>query len=96
MLEFQWSEISALHLKRGEEEKLEKRARFMENAEKIQTAVETASALINGGREAGAQEQLDQAARLLESAGPGDERMEALLSRDVYKRQRPGGGRCGF
>ena len=81
MLEFQWSEISALHLKRGEEEKLEKRARFMENAEKIQTAVETASALINGGREAGAQEQLDQAARLLESAGTGDERMEALLSR---------------
>ncbi len=80
MLTFQLSEISALKPKRGEEEKLEKRARFYENAEKIRASVEEAYRLTYGGdsRVLGAQEQLDMAHRALESVARVDERIDAL------------------
>jgi len=83
MLEFQTGEIGALRLRRGEEEKLERRARFYENAEKIKNAVEGAYAMIYGGdsRMPGAQEQLDSAARTLDGISKLDERIEAISGR---------------
>lgn len=83
MLTFQLSEIAALKPKRGEEEKLEKRARFYENAERIRASVEEAYRLTYGGdsRASGAQEQLDMAHRALESVARLDERIDALATR---------------
>lgn len=83
MLEFQTSEINALRLRRGEEEKLERRAKFYENAEKIKGAVEGAYAMVYGGdsRMQGAQEQLDTAARSLEGVAKLDERIEKIAGR---------------
>ena len=83
MLEFQTGEISALRLRRGEEEKLERRVKLYENAERIKTAVEGAYGLVYGGdsRMQGAQEQLDTAARTLEGVARVDERIDALAAR---------------
>lgn len=83
MLEYQTAEISAMRLRRGEEEKLEKRAKLYENAEKIQNSVDAACRLVYGGdqRLQGAQEQLDTAARTLEAVAKIDERIEALAVR---------------
>ncbi|MGI6239093.1 MAG: DNA repair protein RecN [Christensenellales bacterium] len=83
MLTFQIEEISALRPKRGEEEKLEKRARFYENAERIRTSVEEAYRLTYGGdsRAPGAQEQLDLAARALDAVAKHDDRIEQLANR---------------
>ena len=83
MLEFQTSEIGGLRLRRGEEEKLERRARFYENAEKIKTAVEGAYGLVYGGdnHTKGAQEQLDTAARTLDGVAKLDERIESISGR---------------
>ncbi len=83
MLRFQLSEIEALKLKRGEEEKLEKRARFYENAERIRESVSEAYRLTYGGdtRAPGAQEQLDMAHRALESVARVDERIDALATK---------------
>ena len=88
MLEFQTGEIGALKLRRGEEEKLERRAKFYENAEKIKTAVENAYAMVYGGdsRMPGAQEQLDSAVRSLDSICKLDERIETISEkvRDAF------------
>lgn len=83
MLEFQTGEIGALRLRRGEEEKLERRAKLYENAERIKNAVEGAYGLVYGGdsRMQGAQEQLDTAARTLEGVARVDERIDALAAR---------------
>lgn len=83
MLEFQTGEIGALRLRRGEEEKLERRAKLYENAERIKNAVEGAYGLIYGGDShmQGAQEQLDTAARTLEGVARVDERIDALAAR---------------
>jgi len=83
MLEFQTGEIGALRLRRGEEEKLERRAKFYENAEKIKNAVESAYAMVYGGdsRVPGAQEQLDSAVRSLDSISKLDDRIEAISGR---------------
>lgn len=83
MLSFQIGEISALKPKRGEEEKLEKRARFYENAERIRTSVGEAYRLTYGGdsRSPGAQEQLDMAHRALDSVARVDERIDALAGK---------------
>lgn len=83
MLEFQTAEIGALRLRRGEEEKLERRAKLYENAERIKNAVEGAYGLVYGGdsRVQGAQEQLDTAARTLEGVARVDERIDALAAR---------------
>ncbi len=83
MLEFQTGEIGALRLRRGEEEKLERRARFYENAEKIKSAVESAYSMVYGGdsRMPGAQEQLDSAVRSLDSISKLDDRIETISGR---------------
>lgn len=83
MLSFQLEEITAIKPKRGEEEKLERRARFYENAERIRSSVEQAYQLTYAGDSGvpGAQEQLDMAQRALESVSRMDERIDALASR---------------
>lgn len=83
MLEFQTGEIDAVHPKRGEEEKLEKKAKFCENAEKIRDAVDEAYHRVYGGDTGsqGAQEQLAGAFRALESVSKVDERVSPLMER---------------
>ena len=49
MLRFQVEEISSAKLKSGEEEKLERKLRMLENAEKIRNGVDTAYELTYGG-----------------------------------------------
>ena len=83
MLEFQVGEIFGIHPRRGEEEKLERRAKFYESAGKIKDNVESAYHLMYGGesRTQGAQEQLDAAIRLLDGVAKLDDRLQALSSR---------------
>lgn len=83
MLEFQVNEIFSIHPRKGEEEKLERRAHFYENAGKIKDSVETAYHLMYGGesRAQGAQEQLDSVIRLLDGVAKHDDRIAALASR---------------
>lgn len=83
MLEFQVSEIFGIHPRKGEEEKLERRAKFYESAGKIKDNVDAAYRLMYGGesRAQGAQEQLDSAIRLLDGVAKLDDRLAALSSR---------------
>ena len=82
MLRFQVQEISSAKLKAGEEEKLERKLRMLENAEKIQNGVETAYAYTysGDGRSMSAQEALLQASSALESIAALDPRFEKLCS----------------
>lgn len=70
MLTYQLNEIKGAKLVRGEEEKLQERAKLSRNAEKIATALRKASTLVaGGGRVSGALNDLRQSAGLLESIG---------------------------
>jgi len=82
MLRFQVQEITAARLKPGEEEKLERKLRMMENAEKIQNGVDAAySYTYSGdGRSMSAQESLLQASAALKSVASLDPRFEKLCN----------------
>jgi len=82
MLRFQVQEISSAKLKAGEEEKLERKLRMLENAEKIQNGVEAAYAYTysGDGRGMSAQESLLQASAALESIASLDPRFAKLSS----------------
>ena len=88
MLAFQVNEILSAKLKPGEEEKLKRRSALFENAEKIQSGVETAyNYTYRGvGRSVSAQELLSRAADAMESIQNLDERFAALTARlrEVY------------
>lgn len=78
-LRYQTQEISAARLKSGEEEKLEKKLRMLENAERIRTGVEEAYALTyGGGRGMSAQEALVRASAALEAISSLDPRFQKL------------------
>ena len=82
-LRFQAQEIAAAKLKSGEEEKLTKRLRMLESAEKVRDGVETAYALTYaGGDGPSAQEALKQAADAMRQIAQLDERF-AKLSEDL-------------
>ena len=82
-LRFQAQEIAAAKLKPGEEEKLAKRLRMLESAEKVRDGVETAYALTYAGGEGpSAQEALKQAADAMRQIAQLDERF-AKLSEDL-------------
>ena len=83
VLSFQVQEISAAHLKPGEEEKLTKRLSMLENAEKIRGGVETAYGLVyqGAGREVSAQEALLRSAEAMDHIAPLDEKYSALAGR---------------
>lgn len=80
MLSFQVEEIFSAKLKSGEEEKLERKLKMLENAEKVQTAIETAYQLTYSGegRAASAQESLLQAYTAMESIAKLDSRFEKI------------------
>ena len=82
MLRFQVQEISAAKLKAGEEEKLERKLRMLENAEKIQNGVEAAYAYTysGDGRSMSAQEALLQASNALEGISALDPRFAKLCA----------------
>lgn len=87
MLTFQVQEITAAHLKPGEEQKLENKLRMLENAEKIRTGVECAYRLTySGGNELSAQEALRRSADAMRSIAALDPRFEKLANEllDVY------------
>ena len=88
VLEHQVKEIFAIKPRRDEEEKLEKRARFYADAEKIEKSVEEAYELVasDDERSVGAYEQLNSAIHTLETIADSDERIEKLLPqlRDAY------------
>ncbi len=73
-LRFQVQEISAAKLKSGEEEKLEKKLRMLENAEKVQGGVESAYQLTYGT----AQEALMRAGHALDGIAGLDARFAKL------------------
>ena len=78
-LRFQAQEIAAAKLKPGEEEKLAKRLRMLESAEKVRDGVETAYALTYAGGEGpSAQEALKQAADAMQQIAQLDERFAKL------------------
>ena len=80
MLRFQVEEISSAKLKSGEEEKLERKLRMLENAEKIRNGVDTAYELTYGGdgRALSAQEALLRASSAMEGIASLDPRFEKL------------------
>ena len=88
MLSFQVQEIAAAKLKAGEEEKLEKKLRMLENAEKVRSGVETAYQLTytGDGRSVSAQEALLRAADALQGIAALDPRFARLNEelRGVY------------
>ena len=88
MLTFQAQEIAAAKLKPGEEEKLEKRLKVLENSEKIRQGVETAYTLVyqGDGRAPSAQEALLRAAEAMDRIASLNERYGALAGRlrDLY------------
>ena len=73
-LRFQVQEIAAAKLKPGEEEKLEKKLRMLENAEKVQGGVEAAYQLTYGS----AQEALMRAGQALDGIASLDHRFARL------------------
>ena len=80
MLSFQVQEISAARLKPGEEEKLEKKLRMLENAEKVRDGVETAYQLTysGDGRSISAQEALMRAADAMQAIASLDPRFARI------------------
>ena len=88
MLSFQVEEIESAKLKAGEEEKLEKKLRMLENAEKVRNGVETAYQLTYGGdgKQMSAQEALLCAADAKQGIANLDPRFERLSSelRNLY------------
>ena len=80
ILSFQVQEISAAKLKPGEEEKLERKLKMLENAEKVRNGVETAYQLTyNGdGRSLSAQEALLRAADAMQGIASLDSRFARL------------------
>lgn len=80
MLSFQVQEIGAARLKPGEEEKLERKLKMLENAEKVRDGVETAYQLTyNGdGRSLSAQEALLRAADAMQGISSLDPRFARL------------------
>ena len=83
-LRFQVQEISAAKLKDGEEEKLTKKLRMLESAEKVRDGVETAYQLTYAGDGEGlsAQEALKRAAEAMEGIARLDDRF-ARLAEDI-------------
>ena len=83
VLSFQSQEISAAHLKPGEEEKLTKKLAVLENSEKIRKGVETAYTLVyqGVGREVSAQEALLRSADAMDHIAGLDEKYGALATR---------------
>lgn len=83
MLTFQVNEITSARLKKGEEEKLTAKLRILENAEKIQSSVETAYVLTyrGDGRMMSAQESLMRAADAMEGISSIDPRYAELSVR---------------
>lgn len=79
-LRFQLEEIDGAKLKPGEEEKLERKLRMLENAEKVRDGVETAYRLTYGGGERGlsAQEALKRAADAMEGIASIDPRFARI------------------
>ncbi len=88
MLTFQVQEIKAAHLKAGEEQKLEKKLRMLENAEKIRTGVETAYRFTysGDGGAISAQEALRRAGDAMTGIAALDPRFEKLAGelKDIY------------
>lgn len=84
MLRYQVQEITSAKLKDGEEEKLEKKLNMLENAEKVQNAVETAYALTYAGADGmSAQESLKQASDAMQSIARLDARF-AKIAEDLH------------
>ena len=83
MLSFQIDEISAINPKPGEDEKLERKNRLMENAQKIADAVRNAYKLVyeGGGRSISAQDALKRAHDAMASLSGLDERFDRLAER---------------
>ncbi|MBO4886552.1 MAG: DNA repair protein RecN [Clostridia bacterium] len=83
VLERQVEEIRALKIKEGEDEKLEKQFRLMENAEKISSGVEKAYHLVYAGgeRAPSVQEALRRAALAMSSIADIDERFADMSRR---------------
>lgn len=88
VLSFQVQEITAAKLKPGEEEKLERKLRMLENAEKVRDGVETAYQLTysGDGRSLSAQEALLQAADAMQGISSLDTRFARVAEelRSVY------------
>ena len=88
MLSFQVQEIEAAKLKNGEEEKLERKLKMLENAEKVRDGVETAYQLTYGGDggSVSAQEALLRASDALQNIAGLDPRFERLSAelRNLY------------
>lgn len=80
MLSFQLEEIEGAKLKPGEEQKLERKLRMLENAEKVRDGVDTAYQLTYGGdgRGLSAQEALKGAADAMEGIASIDPRFARL------------------
>ena len=88
MLSFQVQEIEAAKLKSGEEEKLERKLKMLENAEKVRDGVETAYQLTYGGYggATSAQEALLRASDALQAIAGLDPRFDRLSGelRNLY------------
>ena len=83
VLQRQLEEIRALKIKEGEDEKLEKQFRLMENAEKISSGVEKAYHLVYAGSERApsVQEALRRASAAMQSIADIDERFAEMSRR---------------
>lgn len=83
MYRFQLDEIEKARVKPGEDEKLERQNRLMENAEKIASSVQTAYQLVYQGRERApsAQESLKRAFDAMSGISGLDERFGMLSGR---------------
>ena len=95
MLRYQVQEITSAKLKEGEEEKLEKKLNMLENAEKVQDAVETAYALTYAGADGmSAQESLLQASGAMQSVARLDARFAKIAEdlRGLYYAAQEAGG----
>jgi len=88
ILSFQVQEISAAKLKAGEEEKLERKLKMLENAEKVRNGVETAYQLTytGDGRGLSAQESVLRAAEAMQSIAGIDPRFARIADdlRSIY------------
>ena len=95
VLSFQVQEINAAKLKSGEEEKLEKKLRMLENAEKVRVGVETAYQMTysGDGRSLSAQEALLRAADAMQGIASLDNRFKRLSDelRGIYYTVREAG-----
>lgn len=83
VLSRQLEELKALKIKRGEDEKLERQFRLMENAEKISSGVEKAYHLVYAGsdRAPSVQEALRKAASAMSAIADLDERFAEMSRR---------------